>query len=124
MQENHKNIYGDDLIPCCFSPKTGFYRDGYCKVGEGDHGVHAVCVELTDAFLQFSLSRGNDLMTPRPEMDFPGLKAGDKWCLCASRWQEAFAVGAAPKVFLASTHEKALEICDLEDLKSCAVDLM
>lgn len=105
-----KNIYGDPLAPCCGDPLTGFYRDGYCHTGDGDHGLHVVCAEMTGEFLEFSRSRGNDLMTPRPEYGFPGLKPGDHWCLCALRWKEAHAAGYAPRVRLSATHENVLHI--------------
>ena len=99
------------------NPRTGFYRDGYCCTGSGDAGVHTVCVEVTAEFLEFSRSRGNDLSTPRPEWEFPGLVPGDRWCLCAPRWQEALEAGCAPAVVLESTHMASLEFCDLEDLQ-------
>lgn len=101
---------------------TGFYRDGYCRTGPGDVGLHTVCVEVTADFLAFSRARGNDLSTPRPEYDFPGLKPGDRWCLCVSRWKEAFEEGVAPAVCLAATHSSATEWVDLEDLKAHALD--
>lgn len=113
-----QNVLGGELQPCCFAPVTGFYRDGYCRVGPGDAGVHAVCAVMTDEFLAFSKSRGNDLTTPRPDLAFPGLKAGDRWCLCAPRWQEALEAGAAPEVILEATHIAALEFVDLEALKA------
>lgn len=99
---------------------TGFFRNGCCDTGKGDFGVHVVCIEVTDEFLKFSKSRGNDLSTPMPEYDFPGLVAGDHWCLCAARWQEAFVAGAAPQVILEATHMSALEFCDLESLRQYA----
>lgn len=101
---------------------TGFYRDGFCKTGPGDTGLHTVCVQVTDEFLQFSREQGNDLSTPVPEWDFPGLVSGDRWCLCVSRWKEALDAGRAPQVCLAATHISALEFVDLEDLKQHAVD--
>lgn len=116
-----RNVLGDNLKPCCQSPVTGFYRDGYCSTGDEDLGRHVVCVELNDEFLQFSKSKGNDLITPNPLYGFPGLKAGDRWCLCALRWQEAFEARVAPKVLLESCHEAALEIIKLEDLRSLAL---
>lgn len=115
------NVLGSALEPCCFSPKTGYYRDGYCRTDQYDAGRHVICAEITDEFLQFTLSRGNDLITPRPEYDFPGLKAGDRWCLCALRWKEAYEAGVAPPVVLASCHEKALEYVPLEALKAHAI---
>lgn len=103
-------------------PLTGFYRDGCCNTGAGDAGVHVVCAEVTADFLAFSKSRGNDLSTPMPMYQFPGLQPGDRWCLCAQRWQEALDAGKAPKVALSSTHISALEFCDLSDLKAHATD--
>ena len=116
-----KNVLGEELQPCCKFPMTGFYRDGFCHTGPEDLGRHVVCVRVTDEFLEFSKDAGNDLSTPMPEGDFPGLIAGDQWCLCALRWQEAFEVGAAPKVVLEATHESALEVLKFEDLKKHAV---
>jgi hypothetical protein len=112
-----KNVLGDELALCGLSPKTGFYRDGYCRTGAHDAGRHVVAAMVTEEFLAFTKSRGNDLSTPRPEYDFPGLKPGDRWCLCALRWKEAEEAGAAPPVDLAATHEKALEFIPLETLK-------
>lgn len=117
-----KNVLGGDLQSCCTSPMTGFYRDGKCNTGLGDLGVHVVCAEMTADFLRFSMTRGNDLTTPQPELGFPGLKPGDRWCLCAARWQEALEVGVAPPVVLAATHMAALEFVDLEDLQAHALD--
>ncbi len=117
-----RNVLGDPLIPCSTDPMTGFYRDGCCRSGEDDHGVHSVCCVMTDDFLAFSRSAGNDLSTPRPEWGFPGLKAGDRWCLCAARWRQADEAGMAPQVVLAATHARTLEICDLERLRASAVD--
>jgi uncharacterized protein (DUF2237 family) len=117
-----KNVLGTDLQSCCTSPMTGFYRDGMCNTGLGDLGVHVVCAEMTEEFLRFSKSRGNDLSTPQPELGFPGLKPGDRWCLCAARWQEAFEAGLAPPVMLAATHMAALEFVDLEDLRAHSLD--
>ncbi len=101
---------------------TGFYRDGYCRTGPGDYGLHTVCVVISDEFLRFSSAMGNDLSTPRPEMDFPGLKPGDRWCLCVQRWQEALEAGMAPHVVLEASHMSALEFVDREDLIAYAVD--
>jgi len=101
---------------------TGFYRDGYCRTGPGDYGVHTVCAVMTDEFLRFSAAMGNDLSTPRPEMDFPGLKPGDRWCLCVQRWQEALEAGMAPQVVLEASHMSALEFVNREDLMAFAVD--
>ena len=121
--ETQKNVFGEPLQLCSLSPRTGFYRTGCCHSGPEDLGVHTVCTEVTAEFLAFSKSRGNDLSTPRPELDFPGLQPGDRWCLCAVRWQEALEAGAAPKVVLSATHEWTLEIVDLADLKRYALDL-
>lgn len=101
---------------------TGFYRDGKCNTGLGDLGVHVVCAQMTADFLRFSTTRGNDLTTPQPELGFPGLKPGDRWCLCVARWQEALDAGVAPPVILAATHMAALEFADLEDLRAHALD--
>lgn len=117
------NVLGETLETCGFDPQTGFYRDGCCNTGTDDAGLHAVCAVVTDDFLAFSKVRGNDLSTPVPAFGFPGLKAGDPWCLCAGRWQEAFEAGCAPRVKLRSTHQAALELCDLGDLKHHAIDL-
>jgi hypothetical protein len=118
-----RNVFGEPLLTCATSPMTGFYRDGCCNTGVEDIGSHTVCIVATAEFLAFSKSRGNDLSTPLPDYGFPGLKPGDRWCLCAPRWQEAFAAGAAPRVVLRATHEGALESCALADLKSLAIDL-
>lgn len=117
-----KNVLGGTLEACSLTPRTGFFRDGCCRTGPGDDGVHVVCAKVTREFLAFSKAHGNDLSTPRPEMDFPGLKPGDQWCLCAGRWQEALASGVAPPVVLAATHISALEFVELEDLMAHAVD--
>lgn len=117
-----RNVLGSDLEPCCYEPLTGYYRDGYCHTGHGDTGVHTVCAVMTDAFLKFSQEQGNDLTTPRPEYEFPGLKAGDKWCLCASRWKDAHDAGMAPKVVLEATHASSLEFATIEELKAHAAE--
>ena len=116
--EEAKNVLGEELQLCCTAPMTGFYRDGKCNTGPQDYGTHVVCAEMTDEFLQFTKSRGNDLSTPIPEYRFPGLKAGDKWCLCALRWREAMEAGVAPPVVLESTHRKALQYVRLEELEA------
>lgn len=121
--EEQRNVYGEPLQSCSLRPLTGFYRSGCCHTGPEDLGLHTVCVEVTAAFLAFSKSRGNDLSTPQPEFGFPGLEPGDRWCLCAARWQEALEAGSAPRVVLAATHEATLEIVALEDLKRHALDL-
>ncbi len=118
-----RNVFGERLEVCSTKPMTGFFRDGCCNTGREDVGSHTVCVVMTADFLAFSKSSGNDLSTPRPEFGFGGLKAGDRWCLCAPRWQEAFEAGQAPRVALRATHEGALEHCSLADLKRFAVDL-
>lgn len=121
--DDQKNVFGEPLIPCSLSPMTGFFRDGCCNTSSEDLGIHTVCVEVTDDFLEFSKSRGNDLSTPHPEFGFPGLKSGDRWCLCALRWQEALEAGKAPSVVLRATNELTLEVLELSDLKRYAVDL-
>lgn len=118
-----KNILGGDLEPCSVDPMTGYYRDGCCRTGPGDLGVHVVCAVMTEEFLAFSQERGNDLSTPRPELRFPGLRPGDRWCLCAPRWQEAWLAGKAPKILARSTHISAFEHCDGSALREHAVDL-
>ncbi|MDX2225170.1 MAG: DUF2237 domain-containing protein [Rhodospirillaceae bacterium] len=118
-----RNVLGGPLATCSIRPVTGFFRDGCCNTGPQDRGSHTVCAVMTAEFLVFSKSRGNDLSTPRPEFGFAGLKPGDRWCLCAPRWQEAFAAGHAPKVMLSATHAGALAYCRLEDLKRFAADL-
>ncbi len=117
-----RNVLGGPLIACSTEPMTGFYRDGCCRTGEDDHGVHTVCCEVTDAFLDFSRSVGNDLSTPRPEWGFPGLRPGDRWCLCAARWREAQEAGMAPGVVLEATHERSAEICGIDRLREHAID--
>lgn len=115
-----KNVLGGELMPCCTDPMTGFWRDGFCRTGGGDVGVHTVCAVMTEEFLRFSVAAGNDLVTPVPQYDFPGLKPGDRWCLCAERWGEALAAGAAPDVVLEATHMSSIEFVSLDDLKACA----
>ena len=117
-----RNVLGSELQSCCKFPMTGFFRDGYCRTCAEDIGRHVVCVKVTEEFLEFSRDAGNDLSTPHPEMNFPGLIPGDQWCLCALRWQEAFEAGAAPRVILSATHESTLEVINLEDLKAFAFD--
>jgi uncharacterized protein (DUF2237 family) len=121
--KNQKNVLGEPLEVCSLEPLTGFTRRGACETGPQDSGSHTVCARMTREFLELSLARGNDLVTPQPEYGFPGLKPGDRWCLCAARWQEALEAGAAPRVALRSTHERALEVVSLADLKSHALDL-
>ncbi|MEM7013455.1 MAG: DUF2237 domain-containing protein [Verrucomicrobiota bacterium] len=116
------NVYGEPLEVCCKDPMTGFYRNGCCSTGEEDLGSHTVCVKVTEEFLMHSIMAGNDLSTPRPEFGFAGLKAGDRWCLCAGRWKEAYEAGAAPCVYLKSTHQAALEYVSRSVLEEFAVD--
>lgn len=118
-----KNVLGGPLKACSTAPLTGYFRNGCCDTGPGDMGVHVVCALMTAEFLAFSKSAGNDLSTPHPAYGFAGLRPGDKWCLCATRWTEAFEAGMAPAVVLESTHMAALEFCDLESLKQHALDL-
>jgi len=118
-----KNVLGETLQSCSTAPLTGFYRDGCCRTGEDDFGRHVVCTEMTREFLDFSRQRGNDLSSPASALGFPGLRPGDRWCLCAARWKEALDAGAAPRVVLAATHESALEIVEMEDLKTHAIDM-
>jgi len=121
MTDQALNVLGTPLVACSYDPLTGYYRDGCCNTDHNDHGSHVVCAKVTQAFLDFSVSRGNDLVTPRPEFRFAGLKAGDRWCLCARRWLESFEAGVAPPVVLAATHRKALEIVTIEQLQACAL---
>jgi len=123
IQQESLNVYGEVLESCCDDPVTGFFRDGCCNTSDDDVGIHTVCVEITAAFLTFSEKMGNDLTTPHPEFDFPGLKAGDRWCLCAMRWLEAHEAGFAPRVHVRSTHIRTLEVLDIQLLKAYAVDL-
>ena len=116
------NVFGKELEMCCEDPETGFFRNGMCDTCREDQGVHTVCILATEEFLKFSKSVGNDLSTPHPEFEFPGLKPGDRWCLCALRWQEAYEQGKAPPVFLESTHEKTLKIVNFNILQQYAVN--
>lgn len=118
-----KNVLGGLLEGCCFDPLTGFYRNGACDTGPEDLGVHVVCAQMTDEFLAFSTRMGNDLATPAPQYDFPGLKSGDRWCLCVDRWKEALEAGVAPPVFLKGTHRDALKVVTLAQLKAHALDV-
>lgn len=117
------NVIGGKLESCCTSPMTGFYRDGACRTGAGDFGAHVVCAQMTEAFLAFTQAQGNDLSTPVEGANFPGLKPGDRWCLCASRWQEALDAGVAPPVILSATHATAIEYVSMDDLKQHALSL-
>lgn len=125
MRDQHDdfplNVLGQPLEACCFSPRTGYLRDGFCRTHETDTGSHLICAQVTQVFLEFSLTRGNDLITPRPEFDFPGLKPGDRWCLCALRWKEAQVAGVAPPVILAACHQNALRYVSLESLQANAL---
>ena len=115
-----KNVLGTPLVECSKDPLTGFFRDGCCNTDPQDRGLHVVCARMTAEFLEFSRARGNDLVTPRPEFNFPGLKPGDQWCLCALRWKEAFHAGVAPPVVLQATHERTLDVVTLDELRSRA----
>lgn len=115
-----KNILGTALESCCTDPMTGFYRTGYCLTGQEDRGTHVVCAIMTEEFLKFTVERGNDLVSPAPHYDFPGLKVGDKWCLCALRWKEALEAGVAPPIILEATHKNMLDYINLEVLKEYA----
>ncbi|MGD2017445.1 MAG: DUF2237 domain-containing protein [Planctomycetota bacterium] len=117
IQLLEKNVFGEPLAPCCSDPLTGFFRDGLCRTGADDHGRHTVCARVTEEFLRFSVSVGNDLSTPRPEFSFPGLSPGDGWCVCVLRWKQAMEAGCAPPVVLAATHQSALDHVSLEDLQ-------
>ena len=117
MKEKAKNVLGGELQLCSADPLTGFLRDGCCNTNSEDFGSHTVCAQMTEGFLLFSKSRGNDLSTPQPAYSFPGLKPGDRWCLCAARWREAAEAGVAPPVILESTHARALEVIALADLE-------
>ncbi|MEH2256789.1 DUF2237 family protein [Nostoc sp.] len=116
-----KNVIDGNLEVCCTSPVTGFYRDGFCRTGGQDFGSHVVCAQVTSEFLEFTKSQGNDLSTAAPDFNFPGLKPGDRWCLCASRWQEALEAGVAPPIILSATHARALEVVSLDELKKHAL---
>ena len=117
------NVFDEPLLSCSDNPVTGFFRDGCCNTSDVDFGSHTVCVEVTQDFLEYSRFRGNDLSTPMPDFGFPGLQPGDRWCLCASRWLEAYEQDMAPKVFLTRTHKRALKIVELEKLKEHAADI-
>ncbi len=121
-QEPELNVFGERLVPCSMNPLTGFFRNGNCITGPLDEGRHTVCAEMTDSFLKFSKSRGNDLSTPMPEYAFPGLKAGDRWCLVALRWVEALEAGMAPRVVLKATHQSVLNYVEIDVLRKYAVE--
>jgi uncharacterized protein (DUF2237 family) len=117
MNQDALNVLGKPLVPCSYDPLTGYFRDGCCNTDEQDQGSHVICAKMTQAFLDFSLAQGNDLMTPQPAYRFKGLKAGDRWCLCALRWKQAFDAGVAPEAVLESTHIRALDYVTLEQLR-------
>ncbi len=121
MATDAKNVLGKNLEICSNNPMTGFFRDGCCRTGADDQGLHLVCAEMTEEFLNFSRARGNDLIQAVPAFQFPGLKAGDRWCLCVQRWKEAFEAGVAPRIVLESTHISTLEFVDLSDLEDHAI---
>ena len=121
--EESLNVFDEPLVPCSNDPVTGFFRDGCCNTSDEDPGSHTVCIQVTKDFLEYSRFRGNDLTTPMPDFEFPGLNPGDSWCLCAERWLEAYEQDMAPRVYLMRTHKRALEIVQLEKLKQHAVDI-
>lgn len=123
LKHESLNVYGETLESCSEDPVTGFFRDGCCNTAQEDMGMHTVCVQLTDDFLKFSKRMGNDLSTPHPEFNFPGLNAGERWCLCATRWLQAYKAGCAPQVHMRSTHFRTLEIVDIKLLKEHALDV-
>jgi uncharacterized protein (DUF2237 family) len=122
-RNEQKNVLGEALEACSLAPLTGFTRNGCCETGPQDIGSHTVCAQVTRDFLEFSRTQGNDLITPVPERGFPGLNPGDRWCVCAARWKEALAAGHAPRIALQATHERALEVISMQDLKAHALDL-
>ena len=123
MAFDSKNVLGGEVLRCSTSPRTGFFRDGCCNTGSEDVGIHVVCARMTREFLDFERAHGNDLVTPVPEAQFPGLKPGDQWCVCAGRWRQAFDAGVAPPVVLQATHEETLAVIALADLRRHALDL-
>ena len=123
MDNEDRNVLGGPLATCSTAPLTGFYRDGCCNTGPEDVGLHVVCTRVTQAFLEFARGQGNDLITPAPQYNFPGLKPGDRWCVCAATWRQAFEAGVASPVILAATHEETLAVIPLEALKQHALDL-
>ena len=124
LPQSQQNVFGEPIELCCNDPLTGFYRDGHCNTGPKDLGTHTVCALMTDEFLEYSAAAGNDLSTPRPEFNFPGLVAGNRWCLCAMRWEQAHRVGKAPKLYLKATNIVTLRAIPLEILKPYALDLV
>ena len=123
MPEKQFNVFNEEIEECCSDPITGFFRDGFCHTDNLDRGLHVICAQVTEEFLEFSKNSGNDLSTPRKEFNFSGLTDGDSWCLCAERWKEAYECGFAPKVFLKKTNKKALKIIEIDILKEFAIDL-
>ena len=124
LPQSQQNVFGEPIELCCNDPLTGFYRDGHCNTGPNDLGAHTVCALMTDEFLEYSATAGNDLSTPRPEFNFPGLVAGNRWCLCAMRWEQAHRAGKAPKLYLKATNIVTLRAIPLEILKPYALDLV
>ena len=124
LPQSQQNVFGEPIELCCNDPLTGFYRDGHCNTGPSDLGTHTVCALMTDEFLEYSAAAGNDLSTPRPEFNFPGLVAGNRWCLCAMRWEQAHRAGKAPKLYLKATNIVTLRAIPLEILKPYALDLV
>ena len=123
-EEDQLNIFNEPLEACSFDPVTGFFRSGCCETSEQDTGSHTVCAIMTEEFLKFSKSKGNDLSTPVPAFDFPGLNSGDRWCLCAARWLEAYEAGSAPSIIARATHRRALEIIPIEAMKEFSLDIL
>ena len=123
-EEEQLNIFNEPLEACSFDPVTGFFRSGCCETSEQDKGSHTVCAIMTEEFLKFSKSKGNDLSTPVPAFDFPGLNSGDRWCLCAVRWLEAYEAGSAPSIIARATHRRALEIIPMEAMKEFSLDIL
>ena len=123
-EEDQLNIFNEPLEACSFDPVTGFFRSGCCETSEQDTGSHTVCAIMTEEFLTFSKSKGNDLSTPVPAFDFPGLNSGDRWCLCAARWLEAYEAGSAPSIIARATHRRALEIIPMEVMKEFSLDIL
>ena len=123
-EEDQLNIFNEPLEACSFDPVTGFFRSGCCETSEQDIGSHTVCAIMTEEFLKFSKSKGNDLSTPVPAFDFPGLNSGDRWCLCAARWLEAYEAGSAPSIIARATHRRALEIIPMEVMKEFSLDIL
>ena len=123
-EDDQLNIFNEPLEPCSFDPVTGFFRSGCCETSEQDTGSHTVCAIMTEEFLKFSKSKGNDLSSPVPAFDFPGLNSGDRWCLCAARWLEAYEAGSAPSIIARATHRRALEIIPMEAMKEFSLDIL